>query len=131
MKRKPTLGETLFDLNIGNAAGRGLAQILTPVVVKAVGRKYFTCAPAEGGYRPETTYALKDWQQKTEYCRDHQLYETAQEWKNEKEAGEILAELRVEFSHYSRCKTPLETLRAIKSLLANAEVCQPEGAKKI
>ena len=120
MKRKPILGETLYDLNVGNAARRGRAQILTPVVVKTVGRKYFTCAPAEGQYRPETTYALEDWKQKTEYCRDHQLYETAQEWEDEKEAGEIHAKLRAEFNHYGKCSVPLETLRAIKSLLANA-----------
>jgi hypothetical protein len=119
MKRKPILGEILFDLNVGNAARRGSAQMLTPVVVVSVGRKYFTCAPAEGHYRPETTYALGDWREKTEHFPDHQLYQTAQEWEDEKEVGEIHAELRAEFNHHSRCKVPLETLRAIRSLLAN------------
>ena len=120
MKRKPIVGETLFDLNVGNAAGRGRAQILTPVVVKTVGRKYFTCAPYESQYRRETTYNLKDWLEKTEYCRDHELYETAQEWENKKEAAEIHDQIRKEFNHYGRCTVPLEKLRAIKSLMAKA-----------
>ena len=120
MKRKPIIGETLFDLNVGNAARRGHAQILTPVKVKAVGLKYFTCAPSEGRYQPETTYYLKDWKEKTECCRDHELYETAQEWEDEKEAAEIREQIRKEFSHYGRCTVPLEKLRAIKSLLAKA-----------
>lgn len=120
MKRKPILGETLFYLNVGNAARRGSVQVLTPVTVKTVGRKYFTCEPSEGQYRPKTTYKIGSWEQKTEYCRDQQLYETTKEWEDEKEASEIHAALRAEFNHYSRCGVPLETLRAIKSLLANA-----------
>lgn len=119
MKRKPIIGEILYDLNIGNAAGRRRAQILTPVEVKSVGRKYFTCTPIEGRYHPETTYKIEDWQQKTEYCKDHKLYETTQEWDNEKEVGQIHAALRKEFNHYGQCRLPLETLRAIKSLVAD------------
>lgn len=117
MKRKPIVGETLFDLNVGNAARKPRVQELTPVTVKTVGRKYFTCAPSEGQYRPETTYEIESWEQKTEYCRDHKLYETAQEWEDEREAAEIHAELRAGFNHYGECGVPLETLRAIKKLL--------------
>lgn len=119
MKRKPILGETLFDLNVGNAARKPRVQELTPVTVKTVGRKYFTCAPSEGKYRPETTYKIESWEQKTEYYSNHKLYETAQEWEDEREASEIHTELRAEFNHYGKCDVSLDTLRAIKSLLAN------------
>lgn len=125
-QRKPITGETLFDLNIGNAA-HGCEQKLTPVIVTKIGRKYFTCAPTEGQYRPETTYLIEDWRQNTEYCRDHKLYETAQEWNDEKEVGEIHAMLRSEFGHYGRCKLPLEKLRAMKSILTNDERSHTEG----
>lgn len=130
MKRKPILGETLFDLNIGNAARRGIPQILTPVTVKTVGRKYFTCAPSEGQYRPETTYKIESWEQKTEFCRDHKLYETVQEWEDERESAAIRAEIRAKFSHYGECDVPLELLRAIKSLLANAGSDAPGAIEK-
>lgn len=122
MKRKPILGETLYDLNIGNAARKPRVQELTPVTVITVGRKYFTCAPSEGKYKPEMTYKIENWEQKTENCRDHKLYETAQEWEDEREAAEIHAELRAEFNQYGKCAVPLETLRAIKSLLVNAKI---------
>lgn len=123
MKRKPILGETLFELNVRNAA-RYRDQKLTPVTVTSVGRKYFKCSP-HGGYR-ETSYHIESWHQKTEYSRDCQLYETEQEWADEKETNQIHSELRAEFNHYGRCSIPLETLRAIKSLLATTDQITPK-----
>jgi hypothetical protein len=121
MKRKPIVGEILYDLNIGNAARRGENQFLTPVEVKSVGRKYFTCSPTDGVYRPETTYHVENWRQKTEYCQDHQLYETRQEWEDEKEVSRIHAMLRAKFSSYGQCGVKLNTLQAIERLLLEDE----------
>ena len=40
MKTKPVVGQVLYSLNVGNAA-RNCGQVLTPVTVVSVGRKYF------------------------------------------------------------------------------------------
>lgn len=48
MKRKPQIGETLYGLNIGNASRRGVEQKLTPMVVTAVGRKFFNLKKKDG-----------------------------------------------------------------------------------
>ncbi len=55
--RKPTVGETLYSLNIGNAT-RGKVQKLTPVKVLKVGRKYFTTGVECG---PEWKKELKEY----------------------------------------------------------------------
>ena len=41
MKPKPTLGQKVFSLNIGNNA-RHVPQVLSPATVSKVGRKYFS-----------------------------------------------------------------------------------------
>lgn len=119
MKRKPKVGDTLFDLNVGNAAGRGRPQVLTPVIVIKVGKKYFTCAPRDGGYRPETTYRIEDWVENTSHCKGHHLYETEQEWEDEREAAAIRCQLREIFNAFGPCRLSLEILRAMKALLPN------------
>lgn len=118
MKRRPIVGETLFDLNVGNAA-RGRAQILTPVEVISVGCKYFTCAPKAGAYRPETRYKIDDWREENSgYSPNHALYETEQEWLDQKEAHALRNKIRKTFDVYGDSKIPLDTLRAIQALLA-------------
>lgn len=66
MKRKPIVGETLFSLNVGNDARHGVPQILTPMVVKSVGKKYFKLSRPESNWTVE--FYLEDWSQKTEFC---------------------------------------------------------------
>lgn len=117
MKRKPILGETLFDLNIGNAARKPRVQELTPVIVKSVGRKCFTCGPPNESKWAETQYKIETWEEKSDYCANHKLYETQQQWEDEKESNEIYAEIRTKFNHYGKCDFSLDTLRAIKSLI--------------
>ena len=118
MKRKPIKGEILYDLNIGNATSRWREQVLTPVVVTSVGNKYFKCSP-DGRSSLETTYYIENWKQKTDYCQDHKLYENPQDWYDEKESTEIYNKLREIFVYNYKNNIPLETLRAIKSLLDN------------
>lgn len=115
MKRKPILGETLYALNVGNAAGRGVPQTLKPVIVSKIGRKYFTCGP-EGARFPEE-YHIDTWREKTEFCVNHHLYETEQEWLDEKEFSETVSEIRAMFNAYNKPPLTLESLRKIKSVI--------------
>jgi hypothetical protein len=121
MKRKPILGETLFELNVGNEARRR-PQTLNPVVVKKVGRKYFVCGRPDSDCRfLESTHYIESWRQKTEYSETRHLYETEQEWADEKEALKLTEELRREFGGYGHCGIKLEDLRAIKAILDRHE----------
>lgn len=75
MKTKPVIGQTIFSLNVGNAARYGRTKGLTPYVVASVGRKYFTF---EG--RHDLRFYIDTWREKTDYSSSHQLYESAQDY---------------------------------------------------
>lgn len=116
-KRTPVLGETLYSLNIGNAAWGKTPQVLTPVTVTKVGRKYFKCKP-EGKYWSEVEYHLEDWSEHSNYSPNSKLYETQQEWEDEKESNFLSQEISKNFSYIGVArKIPLEKLRAIKAIL--------------
>lgn len=119
MKPKPTVGQTLFSLNIGNAARRGCEQVLTPVVVFSVGRKYFTaCKPGNEQYAHlQTKYHLDSWDEVTHYSPNSHLYAAAQDWHDEKEATELHDRIRKAFNTWNRVKLPLASLRQIASFL--------------
>lgn len=117
MKRKPIVGETLYDLNTGNAA-RNCEQKLTPVVVSMVGRKFFQCHPP-GKEWDKTSYHIETWREKTNYSSRHALYESKQEWDDRKEAAEIYARLRIVFSCLGAPNIPLAKLKAVEAILAN------------
>lgn len=114
-KRRPIVGETLYMLNMGNAARR-TAQILVPVVVQSVGRKYFKCATV-GQYPAETEFLLEDWHEKTQYTCDYRLFETEQEWLDAKEWRELADKLRHTFNNSSHALLTLSDLRAIKVII--------------
>lgn len=117
MKRKPIIGETLYSLNIGNAAGRGREQKLTPMIVYSVGRKYFTLKHPDWNRFVE--FHIDTWRQKTELCEDHQLYETEQQWLDEKEAATICQTIRNSFEYgHNVKKLPLTDLRKINEILS-------------
>jgi hypothetical protein len=116
---KPTVGQVLYSLNVGNRA-RHAEQVLKPVVVRKVGRKYFTCGPEDGGPYNETDYHLDDWLEKTEFLADSALYSSPQEYEDEKQRHAILDEFRKLFTGWGGSKVndiPLSTLRKIKELL--------------
>jgi len=116
MKEKPKVGQTLYSLNVGNAAIR-TEQKLTPVKVIKVGRKYFTCCPEGGSRWQETQYYIDGWHEKYVYSRQSVLYSSPQEWKDEKEAAEIFRFLHHFFSFwFNQDNVSLETLRKIKGL---------------
>ena len=116
-KPKPVVGQTLYSLNIGNAARRH-EQKLTPTIVRKVGRKYFSCSPLDF---PNwvTEYALDTWREKTQFCQNSALYADSREWEEEKEKSDILSYLRKTFdwSGHASHNITLDQLRAIKKIL--------------
>lgn len=116
MKTTPIVGQTLYSLNVGNAA-RHRKQELTPVVVESIGRKYFTVFRADRSHL-KTQYHLSDWREKTEYCIDSKLYTSEQEWKDEVEMSAICHKLwrNFEYGHNPR-NLSLDDLRQINSIL--------------
>lgn len=109
--RKPIVGETLYSLNVGNAA-RDSEQVLTPVKVKSVGRRYFTVI---GKYGWEKKYYLDTWGEVSDYRADSCLYETEKEWKDEKEATDLHRKIKEHFVYKKRLS--LEQLRAINKIM--------------
>lgn len=115
----PKVGDTLYSLNIGNAA-RNRPSVLTPVKVVKVGRLYFDCAREEPTRFPHThtTYHLDDWREKTGYCRDSQLYASPQEYEDSIRAMEIREDLRRAFSSGIFAENvPLDKLREIHAIV--------------
>lgn len=117
-KRKPVLGETLFSLNVGNAA-RHAKPVLTPMKVVSVGHKYFTLSPVQDDRRfLKVMFHKESWRQKTEYSCDHELYETEQEWKDVAEHAALSKQIGEAFRYgHSSKSLSLETLRAIANLI--------------
>jgi len=113
---KPVVGQTLYSLNVGNAARRA-EQVLTPATVTKVGRKYFTCV--RDGWNFGEEYHIEDWCEKTEYTASSYLYATEKEWIDEKERNELHKTISEYFSIYgpSKKNMSLKMLRQIKELL--------------
>lgn len=109
-QKKPQVGETLYSLNIGNAARR-VEQTLTPMTVLTVGRKYFTVAERDHPHRKPVKFDLKTWRQVTEYSADHRLYRDPQEWVDETARATACARLYEAFeARQNRENLPLSTL---------------------
>ena len=113
--RKPVVGETLWMLNVGNAA-RGVPQTLTPSKVTKVGKKYFSVAE---GWR-ETQFHLEDWREKSEYSATCALYESEQAWKDEVESEKLCREIGTAFQYGRNAKElSLPSIRAIHGILTS------------
>ena len=114
---KPKVGQTLYSLNINNAAIR-VEQVLTEVVVTKVGRKYFTCNKPGGRDWTAVQYHLEDWTEKTDYCRDTALYTTVQEREDEAEASKLCRQIWKNFEYgTNRSNLLLGDLREICAML--------------
>jgi hypothetical protein len=112
MREKPEVGQTLYSLNVGNAARRD-PQKLTPVVVSAVGRKYFTVG--EGNIAEQ--YHIDGWRQKTEFSVDSVLYATEQQWLEENEANQTYSKIKKLFDPWRNQGISIEKLRAVDAIL--------------
>lgn len=114
-KPNPAVGQTLYSLNVCNAA-RNCDQVLTPVIVAKVGRKYFTAEPQDHPWK-SANYHLGSWRQKTEYAADSELFADPKEWEDQKAAEQITKRIRDNFSHYSIPSQTLDQLRRISAIL--------------
>jgi len=117
-RTKPVVGQTLYSLNVGNAA-RNCETELTPVVVTKVGRKYFDVSAKDnrGTYRLGTYY-IEAWKERTNYSTNSRLYESEQEWLDEREVHKLCRKAYEAFEYgHNRKNLSLETLRAINKLI--------------
>ena len=122
--RKPVVGETLWMLNVGNAA-RDVPQTLTPSKVTKVGKKYFTV----GEDWRETQFHLEDWREKSEYSARYALYESEQAWKDEMESTRLCREIGEAFQYGRNAKgLSIPSLRAIHGILTSNPSRQPPAA---
>jgi len=115
MKPKPTLGQQVFSLNIGNNARR-VPQVLSPATVSKVGRKYFS-VKLQGPYPREREYHIENWRERTEYSPVTSLYASEQEYADEKETAMIWGQLRHVFSMYNATGFDLPRLRKIIAIV--------------
>jgi len=117
IKPKPVVGQILYSLNVGNAA-RNCPQVLTPVKVTKVGRKYFECN-AVNGYPREVKFHLDTWREENEgYSANHYLYEKEQDWFDERDYNLITGRLRNSiFSIHVGKVVSLTALRAIEAII--------------
>ncbi len=118
MRAKPKVGQKLFSLNIGDRARRQ-PQVLTPVVVTKVGRKYFTVAN-EQHQALQQEYHLENWRECYE-CGSacSCLYESEQEWLDEKEARRICGTLGEVFCYgANKAGLSLKALRQIEMIMS-------------
>lgn len=114
---KPVVGQTVWSLNIGDAA-RQTEQKLTPLVVVKVGSKYFTAEEETSNrFKRSTQFHLSAWTEKSDYFPRHQAYESAQAWEDQKEATAIANRLRETFAYGNNRNLTLETLRKIVELI--------------
>lgn len=110
--RKPKVGETLYMLNINNAAHHK-AQVLVPVKVVNVGRKYF--GVTYGKCCDE--FIIDNWHQNTRCSPNYRLFEKEQEWLDERDHDALTKSIREAFSHYGKSTLSLDQLRRIQSVI--------------
>ncbi len=115
---KPYVGQTVYSLNIGNAA-RNREQVLTEYRVVGVGRKYFTIQRHDStGNIGKIQFTINDWRQNTNYCEDHCLYTSRQDYEDEKESNDICRQLGDAFKYsHNNLKIGLDRLRKIAKIL--------------
>ena len=121
------VGSRLFRLNVGNNA-RHVPQVLTPVVVTKVGRKYFTVA-REGNDQPwpfESKHLSECWTEETGgYTPNYALYESEQEWADQEE--QICLRARIESELRGNKQYSLAVLWAIADVMWP---CESQAEKK-
>lgn len=120
MREKPEVGQIFYSLNIGNAA-RHRKQELTPVVVTKVGKKYFTCCPEGGKKFQEEQFFIENWRQKTDYSPNAQLYQSREEYEEERERNLIVQYLAEVFTNRNRFSLSLVQLREIERVIRSKE----------
>jgi len=119
-KKKPSVGQVLFSLNIGNAA-RYCEQKLTRKIVVSVGNKYFNVRDeGDNSGWSEVSYHIDGWSVKTGYSANSALYETEQEWEDERDAKSLGGVIYAAFPYGQNVKkVSLDNLRKIVELIGD------------
>ncbi len=124
MKPKPTVGQTLFILNVGDNCSKYRPQELSLATVVSVGRKYF--AVRRKDFEIDIKFRLSDFGQETWHSVGWKIYESEQGCHDEKEQSSIHERMRKVFDFYSRPLT-LTKLRKIAAILDEKEDAAGNG----
>ncbi len=117
MRTTIAVGQKLFSLNIGTAFRLGTQQVLTPVVVKKVGRRLFTAGVK--GKKYDAAYLLENWKQASEFPTS-KLYVSKQEYADEVESIRLCGRIGEAFKYGQNMrKLPLGALRQIDQIILN------------
>ena len=112
----PTVGQTLYMLNIGNRT-RYAPPVLRPVTVTKVGRKWFDVKRQDNYWNPPK-FSIETWREKTEYSANYCLYASEQDYADSKEAATLAQAIEYRIRRGSRVdELPLASLRQIVQLL--------------
>jgi len=109
---KPKVGQTVYSLNVGNAA-RNTKQKLTPVTVCKVGRKYFYAKRYNWPENTAIKYDLLTWGEVTDYFVNNKLFESVEAYEISKERGDLIRKLESVFRHGIADRLLLSQLREI------------------
>jgi hypothetical protein len=121
-RENPVVGQILYSLNVGSAA-RNCPQMLGPVRVISVGRKYFTVLKDGCSDWCKTKYYLEDWREVSDYTPDTRLYVSEKEYDDDKLHNEMASMIMQAFNRQCNMNTySLEDLAAICSILKKYEV---------
>lgn len=117
---KPIVGQTLYSLNVGNAA-RHTEQKLTEVKVLKVGHTYFHCGINPEQARSHTRYRLSDWIQDEgdDYSGYSEVYASRQEWEDKRETEVLTSDIKKTFDSWTGTKLPLAALRQIATIISD------------
>ena len=109
MRAKPMPGDVV--LRVGDD---GKLKRLT---VKKVGRIYFYCKTSV--YWEELKYYISDWRMWSEYGgRGEQLYQSRQEWEDEKESQSLSSKIYSAFDRFNGVESlSLDQLRRIYKII--------------
>ena len=114
---KPTIGQRVFLLPIGNNARRCTETKLRHATVTKVGREYFHASEPHFMGSPHMHVKIRISNGvHASYWPEYKCYETEQQLADEKERDRLHSEIRKSFDTYSPVLS-LETLRKIKELL--------------
>lgn len=110
---KPKVGQQLFVISIGRYNSTEYFADVTKV-----GRKYFTVnRNKEHTNYNETIFCIDDWREKTGYGASLFIYNSKQEWEDEKEHKEIESKIH-DISRYRGLDSiSLNDLRQVSELL--------------
>lgn len=115
----PTVGQIIYSLNTGNAA-RNREQVLTPVKVVKVGRKYFTTQRLDdtSGWSA-TEYYLEDWSEKSDFMANSCLYASEESLVTERQQRELVKKIEDLVNRRMLHKTSVDDLQTVLSLLTS------------